>query len=55
MFFCSGVDRKNVLSLARKYIMTISVVQHSEKSQSHFLRTSEDSCAVASQGAYSCQ
>ena len=33
MFFCTGVDRKNVLSLARKYtyIMTISVLQHSEK------------------------
>ena len=33
MFFCSGVDRKNVLSLARKYtyIMTISVLQHAEK------------------------
>ena len=33
MFFCTGVDRKNVLSLARKYtyIMTIGVLQHSEK------------------------
>ena len=33
MFFCTSVDRKNVLSLARKYtyIMTISVLQHSEK------------------------
>ena len=34
MFFCTGVDRKNVLGLARKcisYIMTISVFQHSEK------------------------
>ena len=37
MFFCTGVDRKNVL-LAREYIyiyisniMTISVLQHSEK------------------------
>ena len=33
MFFCTGVDRKNVLSLARKYIIyhAISVLQHSEK------------------------
>ena len=34
MFFCTGVDRKNVLSLARKYIIYHDyqcVLQHSEK------------------------